>query len=99
MVKQITSFETTDGKKFTNEAEANGHETLISIAKVVDAYTAAADLGAAEATRAKKYISGYTAFLETYDGEHAYSVEELAAQKAAAAAAAAAAKAAETVAA
>ena len=80
MVKQVTSYETTDGKKFTNEAEANGHEVLISIAKVVDAYIAAAGLQPAEATRAKKYISGFTAFADDYEGDDAYSEEELAAQ-------------------
>ena len=75
MVKHIVSFETTDGKKFLNEAEANGHETLISVAAAVDAYAAAAELGLAETTRAKRYISGYLAFVETYEGDLAYTYE------------------------
>lgn len=68
MVKQVTSYETSDGKKFTNEIEANGHEEFLAIGGAINAYTDAAGLGAAEATRAKKYISGYVAFLKTYEG-------------------------------
>lgn len=92
MVKQVTSYETSDGKKFGSEADANGHEKLISIAKAVDAYIKAVGLGDAEGTRAKRYISGFDAFSDTYEGEHAYSAEELAAQAATAKAAAEAAK-------
>lgn len=68
MVKQVTSYETTDGKKFTSEIEANGHEQLLAIGGAIEAFTTAAGLGPAEATRAKKYISGYVAFLKTYEG-------------------------------
>jgi hypothetical protein len=72
MVKQVTTFETTDGKKFTSEVEANGHEKALSIGAAIDAYTKAAGVGPAEATRARKYISGYAAFMETYDGPLAH---------------------------
>lgn len=68
MVKQVTSFETSDGKKFTSEIEALGHEQLLQIGGAIEAYAKAASLQPAEATRAKKYISGYVAFLKTYDG-------------------------------
>lgn len=88
MAKQFIQFEAQDGKKFGTEAEADGHDKLISIAKVVDAYIAAAGLEAAEATRAKKYIAGFDAFTDSYEGENAYSVEELAEQAVEAAAAA-----------
>ena len=68
MVKQVTSYETSDGKKFTSEVEANGHEELVSIAGAVEAFVKEASLGPAEATRARKYISGYAAFVKGYEG-------------------------------
>ncbi len=64
MVKQVTSYETTDGKKFTDPLEAAGHEKSLEISASLDAYVGAADLAPAEATRARKYISGYLAFVE-----------------------------------
>lgn len=64
MVQQVITFQTSDGKKFTSEIEANGHEKLLSIATQVDAYVAAAGVGLAEATRARKYISGFLAFAD-----------------------------------
>jgi hypothetical protein len=68
MVKQVTTYETSDGKKFTSEIEANGHEKFLSINGAVEAFVQASALGPAEATRARKYIGGYVAFVETYSG-------------------------------
>lgn len=68
MVKAITSFETSDGKKFNNELDANAHEQYLEIDGAIAAYTEAAGLKAADATRAKRHISAYVAFMKSYKG-------------------------------
>lgn len=77
ILKTVTKFETPDGKTFTNETEALGHMKYLSIGGAIEAFAQALSLGPAEATRAKKYISGYVAFVETYDGPMAAPVAEV----------------------
>jgi len=67
-IKSVTKFETPDGKVFTNIVEAEGHVEYLSIGGAIEAFTTALGLGPAESTRAKKYISGYSAFVKTYTG-------------------------------
>lgn len=62
MAKVSTSYESTDGKKFPTELEADAHDASLQMGESVAAYAAAAGLGKAEATRALKYIAGYRAF-------------------------------------
>lgn len=63
MAKISTSYESNDGKKFATELEADAHDLLLSLAGSVAAFAKATKLGKAEATRAVKYISQYTAFM------------------------------------
>lgn len=65
MVKQLTVFETTDGKKFDNELAANGHEMSLSASKSIEAYLAAAEVSRG-AKAVSKHIAGYLGFMETY---------------------------------
>ena len=66
MAKIITAYAANDGKEFSSALEADAHDLVLGQKVSVDAYTLAASLGPAEATRARKYISGYAAFMETF---------------------------------
>ncbi len=66
MAKVITSFESADGKTFDTALAADAHDLMQSQKVGVDAYTVAAGLNASEATRARKYIAGYTTFMTTF---------------------------------
>lgn len=59
-------FLSSDNKEFNTALEADAHDLVLSQKVSVDAYAAAAKLGPAEATRARKYISGYAAFMTTF---------------------------------
>ena len=67
MAKLISAYAANDGKEFATALEADAHDLALTQKASVDAYSAEAKLGAAEATRARKYISGYTAFMATYE--------------------------------
>ena len=66
MAKIITAYAANDGKEFSSALEADAHDLVLGQKVSVDAYALAASLGPAESTRARKYISGYTAFMETF---------------------------------
>lgn len=66
MVTAVTKFHTSDKKEFTSELEANGHEKSLVMHPAINAFALALGLGPAEATRARKYVSGFSAFMETY---------------------------------
>lgn len=66
MAKVITAYAAADGKEFPTAMQADGHDLVLSQKVSVDAFIAELELGAAEATRARKYISFYAAFMTTF---------------------------------
>lgn len=56
-------FLSNDGKEFDSALEADAHDLALIQADSVNAYIKEAGLAAAEGTRAKRYISGYAAFV------------------------------------
>ena len=64
MVKQVVQYETSDGKKFNSEVEAQGHEVSLENRPLIEAYIKAADLKVegAQAGFLRKHLAGFIAF-------------------------------------
>lgn len=71
MAKIITSYASADGTSFESALAADAHDLVLSQKASVDAYAAEAKLGRADATRARRHISGYTAFMAAFDAQAA----------------------------
>ncbi len=61
MVQQVVSFRTSDGKVFTSEIEANGHEKYLQIKPQIDGFIEAAGLKKASAGFARNIIPAFLA--------------------------------------
>jgi hypothetical protein len=64
MATAIIKYAAADGKLFTTEMAANGHDKALSVAPSVQAYIEAAGLIKAGAGLVAKHIPAYLAFVE-----------------------------------
>lgn len=66
-LKQILSYETSDGQVFEAEADALGHEEYLSNAKPIEVFIAESNVQRAHATYLRRMLPKYIAFLRTFD--------------------------------